>query len=74
MAWATAACVASPMPALELSRLSSPETDLLVRKGIELAQSRELEKRLEAEFSMEKSWDNEVLFGGYGIHSPVYKT
>ncbi|KAI0127617.1 hypothetical protein BJ170DRAFT_380871 [Xylariales sp. AK1849] len=63
LTWAVVACLASPMP-LEVSALSSQDTDLLVRKGIELAQSRELEKRLSADFSMEKTWDNEVLFGG----------
>jgi hypothetical protein len=37
----------------------------IIRKGIELAQSRGLERRLTADFSMVKAWDNEILFGGY---------
>ncbi|KAK9783547.1 hypothetical protein SCAR479_00106 [Seiridium cardinale] len=61
--WAAMACVASPVP-MEVAVLGDANTDFLVKKGIELAQSRGLERRLSADFSMEKTWDNEVLFGG----------
>ncbi|KAK9421148.1 hypothetical protein SUNI508_05996 [Seiridium unicorne] len=61
--WAAMACVASPVP-MEVAVLGDTNTDPLVKKGIELAQSRGLERRLSADFSMEKTWDNEVLFGG----------
>ena len=54
--------MATPMP-LEVMALTSPETDLLMRKGIKLAGTRDLEKRLSADFSMDKTWENEVLFG-----------
>lgn len=57
--------LATPMPILELTGPSAPETELLVREGIKLAQSRDLEKRLEADFSLDRTWNNEVLFGGY---------
>ncbi|KAI0537343.1 hypothetical protein GGR58DRAFT_351897 [Xylaria digitata] len=57
-------CYASPTPILDLSAMGSPETELLVREGIKLARSQDIEKRISADFSLEKSWNNEVLFGG----------
>ncbi|ORY70069.1 uncharacterized protein BCR38DRAFT_405721 [Pseudomassariella vexata] len=63
LGWVITACLASPM-ALDLSVLNAPDADLLVREGIALANSRDLEKRLSADFSMEKTWKDEVLFGG----------
>lgn len=58
--WAATICLATPTP----MRVEGEKTDLLVKKGIELAESRGLEKRLSVGFSMEKTWNNEVLFGG----------
>lgn len=63
-AWAVATCLANPVP-VELVVGDSSQADLLVRRGIELAQSRGLEKRLSADFSLANTWDNQVLFGGY---------
>ncbi|KAI1816780.1 hypothetical protein GGS20DRAFT_593994 [Poronia punctata] len=62
-------CYASPTPSLDLTALNSPETELLVRQGIILARSQELEKRASADFSLEKSWNNEVLFGHTWDHT-----
>ncbi|KAF2969135.1 hypothetical protein GQX73_g4441 [Xylaria multiplex] len=61
---AASSCHASPTPILDLLAMSSPETELLVREGIKLARSQDIEKRISADFSLEKSWNNEVLFGG----------
>ncbi|KAI0166576.1 hypothetical protein GGR57DRAFT_447181 [Xylariaceae sp. FL1272] len=55
--------LATPMPMIELG-LSAPETELLVQEGIKLAQTRDLDKRISADFSLERTWNNEVLFGG----------
>ncbi|KAI1312147.1 hypothetical protein F5Y03DRAFT_265553 [Xylaria venustula] len=55
---------AGPTPILDLSPVGSPDTELLVREGIKFARSQDIEKRASADFSLEKSWDNEVLFGG----------
>ncbi|KAI0105531.1 hypothetical protein GGR51DRAFT_192594 [Nemania sp. FL0031] len=59
-------CYASPMPMpmVGFSLENSPETELLVREGINLARSLDVEKRASADFSLEKSWNNEVLFSG----------
>lgn len=58
-------CLASPAP-LEATALGSPQTDRLVQEGIELARSSGLEKRITADFSMDKAWNNTVLFDTYG--------
>ncbi|KAK5631762.1 hypothetical protein RRF57_007476 [Xylaria bambusicola] len=55
---------AGPTPILDLSAIGSPETELLVREGIKLARNQDIEKRASADFSLERSWNNEVLFGG----------
>ncbi|KAJ3563889.1 hypothetical protein NPX13_g8043 [Xylaria arbuscula] len=55
---------AGPTPILDLSTIGSHDIELLVREGIKLARSQEVEKRASADFSLERSWDNEVLFGG----------
>ncbi|KAI0914368.1 hypothetical protein F4823DRAFT_351484 [Ustulina deusta] len=55
---------AGPTPVLDLSSVGPPETELLVREGIKLARRQDVEKRASADFSLERSWDNEVLFGG----------
>jgi len=51
----------SPMP-LDLP-LGRPQTDLAVRGAMGMA-DHHLEKRLSADFSLDHSWDNEVLFSG----------
>ncbi|KAI1169974.1 hypothetical protein F4777DRAFT_570988 [Nemania sp. FL0916] len=56
-------CYATPTPMVELSPINSPETELLVYEGIKLARSQDVEKRVSADFSLERSWNNEVLFG-----------
>lgn len=38
--------------------------ELSVRDPMEVARSGHLEKRLSADFSLERQWNNEVLFGG----------
>ncbi|KAI0527880.1 hypothetical protein F5B22DRAFT_8836 [Xylaria bambusicola] len=55
---------AGPTPVLDLSTIGSAETELLVREGINFARSQDIEKRASADFSLERSWNNEVLFGG----------
>ncbi|KAI1429347.1 hypothetical protein F5Y12DRAFT_482182 [Xylaria sp. FL1777] len=55
---------AGPTPILDLSPGGSHETELLVREGIKFARSQDVEKRASADFSLERSWNNEVLFGG----------
>ncbi|KAI1861000.1 hypothetical protein JX265_009619, partial [Neoarthrinium moseri] len=64
VAWSVASSWASPLSSSDFALHSSSETDLMIRRGIELAHTRELEKRLSEEFSMDKTWDNETLFGG----------
>jgi hypothetical protein len=49
---------------LDLTSVGGPDTELLVREGIKLARSRDIEKRVEADFSLDRTWNNEVLFGG----------
>jgi hypothetical protein len=44
--------------------VAKPQTDLVFREALELAQQPHVDKRLEASFSMEKTWTNEVLFAG----------
>ena len=51
----------SPTP-LDLT-LARPQTDLAVRGAMDLAEHH-LEKRLSADFSLDKAWNNEVLFSG----------
>lgn len=63
VAWAATMCLAVPNP-IGASVVQVGTADLMVKKGVELAQSRGLEKRLSADFSMEKTWNDEVLFGG----------
>ncbi|KAI1353169.1 hypothetical protein F5Y01DRAFT_323609 [Xylaria sp. FL0043] len=55
---------AGPTPILDLSPVGSPETELLVREGIKLARRQDIEQRASADFSLERTWNNEVLFGG----------
>ncbi|KAI1735558.1 hypothetical protein F4680DRAFT_469923 [Xylaria scruposa] len=62
--WATASCYASPARILDLSPVTSPDTDILIHEGIKLARSQDVEKRVSADFSLERSWNNEVLFSG----------
>ena len=61
---AALACLASPTP-LEVTALGPSQTDRLVQEGIELARSSGLEKRITADFSMDKAWNNTVLFDTY---------
>ncbi|KAK8057895.1 hypothetical protein PG996_011832 [Apiospora saccharicola] len=60
-----AGCLASPIAPLEVSVLRSDQTDALVQKGVDLAHTSPLERRLKADFSMARSWNHEVLFSGY---------
>lgn len=61
---AASSSYAGPTPIVDLSPIGSPDTELLVREGIRLARSQDIEKRASADFSLERSWNNEVLFGG----------
>jgi len=62
-AWA-AVTAASPTP-LDLP-LNQPQNDLVLREAMEATiHTPHLEKRLSADFSMDKEWKNEVLFSGY---------
>lgn len=50
---------------------ADPGTELLVREGIKLSRDldgRGLQKRVEAAFPLDRSWNNEVLFGGYVLN------
>lgn len=53
---------ASPTPVDVM--VGKPENDLVFREALELARQPRLDKRLSADFDMEKSWKNEVLFAG----------
>ncbi|TPX15560.1 uncharacterized protein E0L32_004258 [Thyridium curvatum] len=71
LAWALS-CAASPAPlVMPISPGPSSMTELEMREALELAtRTQHLEKRLSADFSMDKTWDNEVLFqGSYVGHS-----
>lgn len=68
-----AGCLASPTPPLEVSVLRSDQTDALVQKGVNLAHTSQLERRLKADFSMAHTWNHEVLFHGY-VHALFYFT
>ena len=47
--------------------LNQAATELMIREALaEAIHTPHLEKRLSSDFSMEKSWKNEVLFSGYG--------
>ncbi|KAH8160908.1 hypothetical protein CIB48_g7337 [Xylaria polymorpha] len=61
---AASSCYASPARFFDLSPVGSPDTELLIHEGIKLARSQDVEKRASADFSLDKSWNNEVLFGG----------
>ncbi|KAK3938511.1 hypothetical protein QBC46DRAFT_390074 [Diplogelasinospora grovesii] len=49
--------------------VARPQNDLGFREALELAHQPHLDRRLEAEFSMAKSWENEVLFAGSWVSS-----
>lgn len=53
---------ASPTP-VDVS-VGKPINDLHFREALEVAHTPHLEKRLSADFSMDKTWDNDVLFSG----------
>jgi hypothetical protein len=53
-----AACYASPID------VASKDPELLVREGIKLARSQDIQKRIQADFPLDRTWNNEVLFGG----------
>ncbi|KAK4214526.1 hypothetical protein QBC37DRAFT_148326 [Rhypophila decipiens] len=59
---------ASPTP-VDLHVTKNPQHDLIFVEALELAHQPHLEKRLEADFSLEKSWNNELLFAGSWINS-----
>ena len=52
-------CAASPT-AMDVKILN----ELAVRDPMEITRSGHLEKRLSADFSLERQWNDEVLFGG----------
>ncbi|KAI0402731.1 hypothetical protein F4802DRAFT_617441 [Xylaria palmicola] len=51
-------------PIIDLSPMNSRDTELLINEGIKFARSQDVDKRATADFSLERSWSNEVLFGG----------
>lgn len=55
-------CSATPTPVDVM--VAKPEHDLVFREALELAHRPHLEKRLSADFDMERTWKNEVLFSG----------
>lgn len=61
VAWA-AGCSASPTPVDVV--VAKPAHDAVFREALELAHRPHLEKRLSADFDMERTWKNEVLFSG----------
>ncbi len=67
LAWAAlaAVCAASPTPLDVSSKPARDEEQLAVREALaETIRSPHLEKRLSADFSMDRSWQDEVLFSG----------
>ncbi|KAI0201494.1 hypothetical protein F4808DRAFT_425331 [Astrocystis sublimbata] len=60
---AVSSSYASPAGIRHLAPLKSPETEHLINEGIKLARSQgEIEKRASADFSLEKTFKDEVLF------------
>ncbi|KAK3692661.1 hypothetical protein B0T22DRAFT_21626 [Podospora appendiculata] len=57
-------CAASPTPVVDIAVSSQPQHDPLFREALELAHQPHLEKRLSADFNLERSWENHVLFAG----------
>jgi len=58
---------ASPAPLAMLDPgVARPINELAVREPLDIAMDPHLEKRLTADFCLEHSWTNHVLFGGYG--------
>ncbi len=65
-AWAAlfALCGASPTP-VDMP-LNQGANDLILREAMrETIRTPHLEERLSADFSLERSWKNDVLFAGY---------
>ncbi len=63
MVWVTAlaaVCVGSPAPIN--APLNRPANDLVLRAALDTTH---LEKRLSADFSMDRAWKDETLFAGY---------
>ncbi len=56
-------CAASPT--VMDPRVLRPLNELVARDPMEIARDQYLEKRLSADFELERQWKNEVLFGGY---------
>jgi hypothetical protein len=54
--------IASPSP-VDM-RVVRPLNELAVRVPMEVARAQYLEKRLSADFDLDREWNNEVLFGG----------
>lgn len=54
---------ASPVPADLI--VPGPRHELLVREALDSFQDFHLEKRMSADFSLDHSWKNHVLFSGY---------
>jgi hypothetical protein len=61
---AASSAAALVTPAMIDPRVVRPLNELIVRDPMEIARSQYVEKRLSADFSLEKKWNNEVLFGG----------
>jgi len=68
IAWAAtwaALSLASPTPMNALLPLNHRDNELAVREAMEaVVHMQHLEKRLSADFDMNRSWNNEVLFSG----------
>ncbi len=67
LAWAALAAVSSGSPApLVVLPPSRALDDLALRRALdETIQTRHLERRMSADFGMDKTWQNEMLFSGY---------
>jgi hypothetical protein len=66
LVWAALGAVCRASPVVYDVPLNDAGGELMVREAIaRTVRTPHLEKRLSADFSMEKSWNNEVLFSGY---------
>jgi hypothetical protein len=68
-----AATLASPAPLAMLDpRVARPLNELTVRDPVEIAKPNHVNKRHTADFSLQHTWNNEILFGGawidHGLH------
>jgi len=62
---AATTCLAGPLVVVDPTVVASPASELVARDHVmSAARAQYLEKRLSADFALDRKWSNEVLFGG----------